>query len=485
MSDVDRSATTITIERRAFFWVYWLLLAALLAGYVWNVRPNLSPNDNSRWDTVWSLVEYGTYEIFDTPEFGEKQQLRTIDKVQKDGKYYSSKPPLLPTVIAGYVEVLKVIIGEPFSKHSRTDPTKGSIHIYGKATLLAFQLAPFLVFLILYRRFLDRYARSDFAWLGGLLAAGLGTFVTGYMGTLNNHVIAASFGFFTAYLLIGMRYEGRDAWWRFVLVGFCVGWTFACELPAGLLVFVATWYAFKTDLRKALVCFLPPLTLVVGAIFLTNYLALGTFLPAYMQKELYDYPGSYWIKPKADEEKQENGQGAVDGKKPEIEKSKKSDAKKGPSKSGIDALNENPESKLVYLLNMTIGHHGLFSLTPIWLFAFWGMARWVRGGEPRLPGLAWPLLFVSAGVFVFFWLVTDQRNYGGFCHGMRWLMWLAPLWLLPLFTALDRAAEIPWLRGAFWASLAVSVFSMADTLYHPWSRAWLHRILVWVGWIDY
>ena len=44
----------------------------------------------------------------------------------------------------------------------------------------------------------------------------------------------------------------------------------------------------------------------------------------------------------------------------------------------IDALNDHPESLGVYFLHMTVGHHGVFSLTPIFMFAVlgaWSMAR--------------------------------------------------------------------------------------------------------------
>ena len=471
--ETSGAADELTIPRGAFFWIYWTLLAALLGGYLWSVRPHMSPNDNSRWDTVWSLVEYGVYEIFDTKDYGDRQQLPTIDKVTKDGKTYSSKPPLLPTVIAWYVRGLQKIVGEPFSKRDKKDPSKGSISIYGKATLFLFQLAPFLIYLILYRRFLDRYARHDMTWMYCLLAAGLGTLVTGYLTTLNNHVIAASFGFFTAYLLIGMWYEERVAWWRFALAGLCVGWTAANELPAGLLAVVATLVTLRVNWKKSLFGFIPALALVAACFFWTNYQALGNFVPAYLQKQLY--ADSYWTQ--LTDEKSDASKAADDGE----------DLRAPPPMSGIDSLNHRAyrEPYSIYLAHMTIGHHGLFSLTPIWLFAVWGFWRFLCGGEPRLKGLHWPILFVSAGVFAFFWLVTDQRNYGGFCHGMRWLMWLSPIWMLLAPAGIDRAAPRAWTRWLAWLALAVSIFSAADTFYMPWSRSWLHRILLWFGIVNY
>jgi hypothetical protein len=458
------AAETIwTLERRTAFWVYWSLLAALFGGFIWGQRSHLSPNDRSRWNTVWSLVEFGTYQIFDTEEEAKKYdkpvQLPTIDKVYIDGKFYSSKPPLLPTVIAGWVWILKPFVGEPFANDARTadGQTKpGSIHVYAKATLYLFQFVPFLCLLVLYRRYLDGYSRTDFAWGMGLAAAGLGTLTAGYLGTLNNHVIAAWSGFVTAYQLVRIWYEHERQWWRFLLAGLFAGWTAANELPAGLLVIMAIVIAVLADWRKTIAFFLPPLAVVTAAFFYTNWMVVGTIKPAYTQKEWYEYPGSHFVP------------GA-------------------PGRSAIDSLNdpEKRENSAVYFVHMTIGHHGWFSLIPIWFFALWGGARSLRGRDAGPAGLAWPVFAVSAGVFLFFWLVADQRNYGGYCHGMRWLIWLEPLWLLLLPIGLDQSAANPKLRRLAAACLLVSVFSMADTLCVPWSYSWLHRVLRYFGIVGY
>src|SRR5947209_19379664 len=75
-------------------------------GLALKLPTQLGANDVSRWCTVWSLLERGTYAIDDCP-----WQSKTQDKVEKvapfqakvAGKepvkhFYSSKPPLLPTL---------------------------------------------------------------------------------------------------------------------------------------------------------------------------------------------------------------------------------------------------------------------------------------------------------------------------------------------------------------------------------------------------
>ncbi len=111
-------------HRKAFATVLITAAAALSLGGTLKMPSQLEANDLSRWCTVWSLVERGTYAIDDCP-----WQSRTQDKVRKPDKlvapkpdvgalrrleyalaprawktgeptehFYSSKPPLLPTL---------------------------------------------------------------------------------------------------------------------------------------------------------------------------------------------------------------------------------------------------------------------------------------------------------------------------------------------------------------------------------------------------
>src|SRR6516165_12480880 len=95
-------------QTRQFVGLLVIVTATGLAlGLTLKLPTQLGANDISRWCTVWSLLERGTYAIDDCP-----WQSRTQDKVfraapfQEVAKgqkpvehYYSSKPPLLPTMI--------------------------------------------------------------------------------------------------------------------------------------------------------------------------------------------------------------------------------------------------------------------------------------------------------------------------------------------------------------------------------------------------
>lgn len=463
MTTTDSSMAMAGLDRDEFFRVFTLLVTAFLAGFLVSVKPDLSPNDAARWDTIWSLVEYGDYQIYDTLEdaekFGRPMQIPTIDKVVKDGRTYASKPPLLPTLIAGWVKAVRFVVGKEFSKDTPVvggPAIRGSIHLYAKAALFLFQLVPFVAFLFVFRRLMDKAApgpAGDFVWLFGLIAGAIGTLNTGYLSTLNNHVQASYFGFFATYLAMTIWFEGRREAWRFLVCGLCAGWTACNEFPAALLVVACFGALLLCDGKKTILLFVPAVAAWAAALLTTNYLAVGSIVPAYLQRELYEFPGGYWSST--------------------------------GNRSGIDALNDHPESYLVYFLHMTIGHHGIFSLTPIFLYSVIGGWRNATKRDARWRGIVWPILVVSAGVFAFYWIVNNQRNYGGFCHGMRWVMWLGPLWLILLPSGLEEATSSRGSRRLAWLLLAVSVFSMADTIYNPWTRAWLQRLMIGAGIIDY
>jgi len=207
----------------------------------------LEANDISRWCTVWSLLERGTYAIDACP-----WQARTQDKVLKADKlappvlestassggdwramleyrlakieyaiapqrwkadpskgdspaemrFYSSKPPLLPTMIAGVLYPFRRASGIPLDRvvevpreprnvqkidptdpskftfvlETPKDPVKWPVYVfYFKPIVIALNILPMLVCLILFARLLDRIATNDWAWMASLFAASWAT----------------------------------------------------------------------------------------------------------------------------------------------------------------------------------------------------------------------------------------------------------------------------------------------------------------------
>ena len=117
--------------------------------------------------------------------------------------------------------------------------------------------------------------------------------------------------------------------------------------------------------RETLVAFLPGALLVVAAFFATNYLAHDSLLPPYMHRSETD-PSDNWYNYTYTVNGQEQQSYWLD-------------------RQGID---RGEPSQWTYALHVLVGHHGIFSLTPIWLLSLWGMLLWLRADDRTQRELA-------------------------------------------------------------------------------------------------
>lgn len=270
----------------------------------------------------------------------------------------------------------------------------------------------------------------------------------------------------------GPRGPVRVSAWSFALAGFFAAFTAAMELPATSLAVALLFLLLWLAPRRTLFFFVPAAAVPVAAFLGTNYLAIGQLRPAYSEfgGPWYEYEGSHW--------------------KP---------AEPGQEKRGIDFAQEN---KAVYAFHVLLGHHGFFSLSPIFLLAAGGMAyalflRARAAGPPQaadlepgipirdsgLRGVVILTVLISAVVVGFY--IYQTHNYGGWTSGMRWLIWLTPLWLLSLLPAADWLSTRRWGRGLAYVCLGLSVLSAHYPPWNPWRHPWLYRLLESFGWIPY
>src|SRR3990170_8591045 len=113
-------------------------------------RPFLSANDRSRWMTIRALVEHGTYEI---DAIVGQPTWDTIDMVQhrgRDGKLhlYSSKPPLLATLLAGEYWLIHRLTGAPLRDHP---------YEIGRLLLVTINILPLVLMYVLLARLVERF----------------------------------------------------------------------------------------------------------------------------------------------------------------------------------------------------------------------------------------------------------------------------------------------------------------------------------------
>ena len=477
---------------------------AMSLGQTLRTPSMLEANDISRWCTVWALLEGHGYVIDECP-----WQHRTQDQVIRPDKlpepaadasllskleyrlaparwkggeptyhHYSSKPALLPTLIAGLLYPGRVLSGvpletvrsEPRNPVNRQEPVEGEpgvfrtrtipaeerglvewpAHIYYfKPIIVLFNVVPFFAMLILYARFLDRHAPNDWAWAFGLAAAGFGTYLFAFNVTLNNHTVAAYSAFFAIYATIRIVADGRRHWGYFLASGFFAAFSAASELPAVLFLVLLFLILLVIAPKKTLLAFLPAALVPSIALLWTQLMAFGQFAPVYLEykTESYQHEGSYWQTP--------------------LE---------------FDYFNDHPEPKGVYIFHMLIGHHGFFSLTPIFLFALVAVLANLFGKRRRLSHVAWlTLILTSSLVYLYGWVSQSARNYGGSTQGLRWFFWLIPFWLVMLPMGVSAGGRHRWVRVLALLALAVSIFSVGFALRTPWSHPWIVELIERLG----
>lgn len=535
-------------ERWPILHLFILVALAIAAGRIAVVKSPegdtafLSANDRSRWCTVATLVERGTYAIDEQiaithPTKRNRRPWDSIDKVRhlgRDGEqhFYSSKPPLLATAVAGVYKLVQLCTGMTLTGQP----------IYAARIILALVNLPLLA-LFYYATIasVNRIVRQSWTSYAMAAACCFGTMVLPFAVTLNNHLPACAATAVVMWLYVrcairpdGTKEPGSDIAITFqsaLWAGVCAALTVANELPAlSMMVFWFLLFAWLD--RAAILPYSFGVILVAAPFFGTNWIAHLSLKPPYMHRgngaviaqldlteatltddaalavirnalrpaslmdetgelqispsdeagrwivlsgsrqyallqvsgkwrlahwdDWYEYPGTYW---------------------------------KDGNRRGVD---RGEPSRLAYLFHLTFGHHGLFSLTPLWLLMPVGLVVGL-GREPAAMKRFFAAVLVATSVCFLFYLSRPliDRNYGGVSVCFRWLLWFAPLWLVSIAGLIDtwpgdRPDDRPgarlW-RAAISLLLASSVFSVAASLSTPWQSPWLYQFWRFLGWI--
>jgi hypothetical protein len=417
-------------------------------------RPFLSANDRSRWMTIRSLVEHGTYEI---DAIVGQPTWDTIDMVQHRGSdgelhLYSSKPPLLATLLAGEYWLIHRLTGASLRDHP---------YEIGRILLFTVNVLPLALMFVLVGRLAERFGTNDWGRIFVMAAATLGTFLNTFAVVLNNHIVAAVSAAVAIYAFARISCDGDRRLRFFFVAGLAAAFTAACELPAlALLAFLGILLLWRAP-RETLTAFVPAVAVVAAAFFATNWIAHESLRPPYMHRSETD-PEDNWYNYTYTAGGQERQSYWLD-------------------RQGID---RGEASKADYALHALVGHHGIFSLTPIWLLSVAGMAMWLFAGDQPRRELAALVAALSIICLVFYLGMRPQedRNYGGMTSGFRWMFWFTPLWLLVMLPAADRLARS--MAGIALAALLLtfSVLSASYPTWNPWIHPWIYNWLVWCGW---
>ncbi|MFO0937579.1 MAG: hypothetical protein U0798_13795 [Gemmataceae bacterium] len=443
--------------------------------------PTYGSNDRSRWATIRALVDNGTYVIGKRSDPKSKtpkpeddtgiiflSDYLSVDKVMnpETGEFFSSKPPLMPTLIAGEYWLLKKLFGWSI------DLDRWLVIPF---IVLTVNIIPFAIYLWLLARLIEQYGKTDFGKLFTFAAGSFATYLVTFSATLNNHSPATVCALFAIYPLMRARPAGTaETPTDLFLAGFFAAFTACFDLPAACFTVGLCIPVLIARPKNALTYMLPGLAIPVVAFFASNYAALGRLTPAYSEfgGPWYEYAGSNWNKLKL--------------------------AQAGEKIKGIDFA---MESRGVYLFHMLLGHHGWFSLSPYWLIGLFGMGvsvspaikdlrRITPQSNPNEAVWTLPLLngltFLSTfTLVVFFVWIQKTNNYGGQTSGLRWFFWLTPLWLLTLLTGLDRFfTSRRWQILAF-VLLGLGVLSVFYPAWNPWRHPWILNLCERTGWVRY
>ncbi|MCA9261131.1 MAG: hypothetical protein KDA61_18075, partial [Planctomycetales bacterium] len=417
-------------------------------------RPFLSSNDRSRWLAIRALVELGQFEI---DPLLDVHLWNTIDMVKHTGRdgqphLYSSKPPLLYVLLAG----------EYWLVHKATGLTLAdSPYAIGRLILLTFHLPLMLVMLWTVCLVADRYGTTDWGRLFVAAAGAFGTLFVAFVPVLNNHLPAATATAVALYAIVRIV-DDRDfrARW-FWLAGLAAAFAAANELPALALLAGAAAWLFAVEPKRTLQAFAPAAAIVVVAFFATNYWAHQSWRPPYMHRSKVDAADNWYDY--------------------EFELGGRVRESYWRSPQGVDRGEPN---RLTYAIHSLVGHHGIFSLTPIWALSVYGMGVWLRSERRILQLLAASIAALTMVCLVFYLGLRPQvdRNYGGMTSGFRWMFWFAPLWLVTMVPAADRASQSRWGQSLACVLLAFSAMSAAYPTWNPWSHPWIYHWMTSCGW---
>lgn len=434
----DESAATV--ER----WGTKLLIfvaVALHTVMLINATPLQSANDRSRWCTVWSLVERNTFQI---DEIRQVPGWDSIDIIYDDGHYYSTKPPLLTLIVAGVTCCVQHATGWTLLEN---------VHGVTTVVLFVINIVPFAISLVLLSRMLRRVARTSWCRLFVLSAAAFGTLATPFLMTLNNHTVAVAGVIFCLYALERVLATESPQGWAFTLCGAAAGWVCANELPAAAFGVATFVLVARRSVRKT-ICWYAPAALVPLVAFLaTNVIATGSWKPTYASfgspkyNFVIDGVPSYWMDP--------------------------------------DGVDRNIDSPPVYFLHCTIGHHGIFSLTPLYLLTIAGWLASLSLPNAALRTIVRLGAVLTVLVIGFYMTRLDNYNYGGVSCALRWALWLIPFWLLAIVPVVDAMARPKALKCLQLVLLGGSMVSAWLPVRNPWQQPWLFRQMESRKWIDY
>lgn len=406
------------------------------------------PNQNSRLNMVFAVVEDGTFQI-------DQYVANTVDYAKVGEHYYSDKAPgaallgiplyatLAPVLDTPLVSGLtaRLEASSAFAGTLRAEGTGVStqkvrfalVQVYLSLLLSALPTAALAVLLFWW---LQAVTPAVLPRLVVALGYGLATPAFAYANAFYGHQLAA-FLLFAAYYLLA-RAPARIGVGRALLVGLLLGYAFVTEYPVALMIAPIGLYALYICWQRrqlAPLFWLAAGGIAVAAGWMVYNTAIfgGPLELGYSRSELW-----------ADQHH-----------------------------TGFMSLT-TPTFDAVWGITFS-PFRGLFLLAPWLLLALPGFVIWWR--ERRQRAEWWLALSVTGAIFLF--NAASSMWWGGFAIGPRYLLPMLPFLVLPIGFVLAAWGERLWLRivtalSLIWSLVAVWSMTLAeqafpsDALRNPW-----------------
>jgi hypothetical protein len=398
--------------------------------------------EESRMATIQTIVEQNTFSI-DHTDFN-----RTGDKVFVNGHFYSDKTPILSVAASGAYSILHNVF------HLELDPTicvpdedVAACRVFnGKTfrftafywlTLIFIGGSSALLVVLFWKALIDIGVGGTLA-TALALALGLASPIAPYSIVFAGHVPAALCLFAGFILLVGqdviLPRVRQDNILPYFFSGLLI--SLSANIDLTLAVFIVTfglWVLIAR--RKSFIAYLIGALVPFALSAAINYWAAGSIVPLYFDPKAYDFFGTVLNT-------------TVGGT------------------NGFYSL----DFGLHYTYDLLIGARGLFSFTPMLIFALVGLWLAIRDRSLRLRGVTFAFI---AGCLIFtLYLIFRTDNFGGEAWGTRWFTPLTPV--LMYYAAIAYRVSpityrlLPILRIVFWIFVLLSFATALYGLHDAW-----------------
>jgi len=378
----------------------------------------LSAHQTSRFAAIESIVQHGTAEISQSTFSG------TEDRVQYNGRYYSSKP--LGLILAG------AIVYAPLYLSGISLAEQPGLVIY-LLTLFTSGLLHALLAAFVCRALQERGMNENGSLSWSLIIC-LGTLLGAYSTTFNSHSSSTTLIFISALLALQIRDESDIA--KPAIAGCITGISTAFDVPAGffLCIFSPALIFMKTGRSRALAAFCSGLAFTVLLHCAANFLAYGTPLLVSMTGS-FTFEGSYW-------------------------------------KSGVLSISDStPETGIEKLWNFLLGIRGYVWHIPVGVLGLWYSIRILAGIRQNRKFLFEEAILAASMFFfllLFYSFGTPPNVHGGSCTGPRWLLPTVPL--LSMIAAL-KSGDTRAGRIMKYCAVVLSIIITIIAVRNPWGPA--------------